>query len=97
MIKPTKIKAIEPYNIWIEFEDGVSGSVDLSHFAGKGFFKKWEDPGFFDDVKIVFPYRAIQWGGSGELELCTDTFYLQLTGKTYNKLMPSVDEVAPVA
>ena len=44
-----------------------------------------------------FHIEQIKWGGSDELELCTDTFYLQLTGKTYNELIPSVDEVAPVA
>ena len=97
MIKPAKVKALDGYKIWIEFEDGVSGDVDLNHFVGKGIFTKWETREFFDDVKIVFPYRAIQWGGTDELELCTDTFYMQLTGKTFAELTPTVDEVAPVA
>ncbi len=97
MINPTKVKSLDGYKIWIEFEDGVSGDVDLSHFAGKGIFRKWDDHGLFDDVKIVFPYRAIQWGGTDELELCTDTFYLQLTGKTYEELISAVDEAAPIA
>ena len=97
MIKPTQVKTLEKYKIWIEFEDGVQGEVDLSHLAGKGFFKKWENREFFGDVKIVFPYRAIQWGGTDELELCTDTFYLQLTGKTYSELVSTIDEATPVA
>ena len=97
MINPTKVKALEGYKIWIEFEDGVSGEIDLGHFSGKGVFKKWESHHSFEDVQIVFPYRAIQWGGTDELELCTDTFYLQLTGKTYAELVSTIDEAAPVA
>lgn len=97
MIKPTKVKALERYKIWIEFEDGISGEVDLGHFEGKGVFKRWDSREFFEDIKVVFPYRAIQWGGTDEVELCTDTFYMQLTGKTWDELTSITPEVTPVA
>jgi hypothetical protein len=97
MIKPTKVKSLDGYKVWIEFEDGESGEVDLSHLAGKGLFKAWDDRHFFDTVRIDSPYRAIVWGDTDELELCTDTFYLELTGKTIDELMPVVDEVKSVA
>ncbi len=97
MIKPTKVNALDQYKIWIEFEDGVSGEVDLGHFEGKGVFKRWDSREFFEDVKVVFPYRAIQWGGTDEVELCTDTFYMRLTGKTYAELTSLASEATPVA
>ena len=97
MIRPTHVKALDHYKIWIEFEDDIRGEIDLSHFEGKGVFKRWENSEFFNDVKVVFPYRAIQWGDTDEVELCTDTFYMQLTGKTWDELTSFVPEVAPVA
>ena len=51
MIKPTKVKALDGYSIWIEFDDGQSGEVDLTEFAGMGVFKAWEDRAFFQDVQ----------------------------------------------
>lgn len=43
MIKPTKVKPLDSYKIWIEFEDGVKGEADLSRLSGKGVFKAWDD------------------------------------------------------
>ena len=97
MIKPTKVEALDGYKIWIEFEDGVQGEADLSRLAGKGVFEAWDDRELFDTVRIDFPYRAIVWGDSDELELCTDTFYLELTGKSWDDLVAMVDEVQPIA
>ena len=97
MIKPTKVEALDGYKIWIEFEDGVQGEADLSRLAGKGMFKGWDDRELFDTVRIDFRYRAIVWGDSDDLELCTDTFYMELTGKSWDDLVAMVDEVQPIA
>ncbi len=97
MIKPTKVKALDGYKIWIEFEDGVSGEADLSRHAGKGIFKAWDDRALFETVKIDFPYRAIVWGDSDVLELCTDTFYMEITGKSWEELRAMFDKVESVA
>ena len=97
MIKPKKVKALDDYKIWIEFEDGVSGEVDLSRHAGNSVFNAWDDCAFFDRVKIDAPYRALMWGDTDEVGLCTDTFYMELTGKMIDELMPVVDEAQPVA
>ncbi len=97
MIKPTKVKALDGYKIWIEFEDGIQGEADLSRHAGKGFFKAWDDRNVFESVRIDAPYRTLIWDDSDDLGLCTDTFYMELTGKTVDELMPVVDEVQSVA
>ena len=53
MIRPTAVQARDNYRIWIEFEDGEQGEIDLSHLVGQGVFKAWLDPEFFQDVRIV--------------------------------------------
>ena len=87
MIKPTKVKALDGYSIWIEFDDGQSGEVDLTEFAGMGVFKAWEDRAFFQDVRIT-SYESITWGE--ELDLCAVDLYLRLTGKTIEEVRQQV-------
>ena len=83
MTVPTDVETREGYRIWIKFKDGVEGEIDLSHLVGKGVFKAWEDREFFEDVRIT-PYEAVTWGE--DLDLCPDTFYLELTGKTVEEV-----------
>ena len=52
MVRPVEIKPLPGYRIWIEYDDGESGEIDLSHLAGKGVFKAWDEPGHFDKVRI---------------------------------------------
>ena len=85
MIQPTKVEALDGYKIWIEFEDGEMGEIDLSELAVKGVFKKWENREFFEEVKIG-AHRAIIWGDGDEIDMCADWAYMEVTGK-------SVDEV----
>ena len=82
MVKPTKVEPLDGYKIWIEFEDGVKGEADLSRHSGKGLFKAWDDREIFNSVRIDAPYRALIWADSDDLGLCTDTFYMELTGMT---------------
>lgn len=79
MIKPIEVKALEGYRIWIKFNDGVEGKINLSHLVGSGVFKAWEDRAFFEKVRIT-SYEAVTWGE--DLDLSPDTFYLELTGNT---------------
>ena len=97
MIRPTNVTPIGGYRICIEFEDGVKGDVDLSRLCGLGIFRAWDDEVFFNSARIDSPYRVVIWGDSGEVELCTDTFYMELTGKTVDEIMPEATEVSAVA
>ena len=79
MIRPIAVEARDDYRIWLKFEDGEAGEVDLSHLVGKGVFKAWQDPEFFRDVRII-DGDTILWGD--EIDLCPDALYMRLTGKT---------------
>ncbi|MDH4329730.1 MAG: DUF2442 domain-containing protein [Nitrospira sp.] len=82
-----KVKALSGYRLELEFDDGVSGTVDVSEAVGKGVFALWRDPLAFERVRI---------GSSGELDwddqvdLCPDALYLKVTGKKPEDMFPSL-------
>ena len=76
MVRPTEVRAVERYRIWLRYEDGTEGEVDLSDLAGLGVFVVWEDPGVFSEVKLG-SHGAVEWPGG--LDLCPDALYLRLT------------------
>ena len=83
LVRPTKVRALPNYRLYLEFSDGEKGEVDLSDLADKGVFQVWNDHSFFEQVQIA-DHRAIQW--NDEIELCPDALYMQLTGKTPQEL-----------
>jgi len=87
-----EVKALNDYHIWIRFEDGVAGEVDLRHLAGRGIFRAWSDPKVFASV-AVDSSGAVVWDDG--IDLCPDALYLRLTGKTVEELFPKV-KPAPV-
>ena len=87
---PIAVEAREGYAIWIKFDDGQEGEIDLSHLAGDGVFKVWEDRELFEDVWIT-AYKSVIWGTDGdEVEMCADALYLQLTGKPLHEISKSL-------
>ena len=75
------------FRLFLKFNDGVSGTVDLSSFAGRGVFTSWLNEGFFEKVRIT-DVGALEW--PGELDLCPDSLYLQITGKKPEDLFPAL-------
>ena len=90
MVKPVDVRALEGYKIWIKFEDGAAGEIDLSRHAGRGVFKAWEDRALFEAVRLS-PYQVIVWGD--DLELCANALYMELTGKSVDEVLPIADPV----
>jgi hypothetical protein len=87
MRKILKVKALQGYRLELEFDDGVSGTVDLSDLVGKGVFGLWSDRSTFERVRIG-PSGELVW--SDDLDLCPDTLYLKLTGQKPEDLFPSL-------
>jgi len=91
MYKILKVKPLSDYKIWVQFSDGVEGTLELSGLAGKGVFSVWNDYGKFEKVSI---------GSSGELvwddtvDLCSDALYMKLTGKKVGELFPKIRKEA---
>lgn len=89
MFKIVEARPLGDFRLWLRFADGVTGEVDLSHLAGKGVFKIWDEPGGFDRVAIG-SRGELQW--SEHVDLCPDALYLRVTGKTPAELFPAISE-----
>jgi hypothetical protein len=81
-----EVKAEPNFRVFLRFETGESGSVDLSEFAGRGVFAAWLEPGFFD--RVAMRDGTIVW--PDDLDLCPDSLYLRLTGKQPEELFPAL-------
>lgn len=65
------IVACEPrpnYHVWIRFDDGLQGVVDLNHLVGKGVFKAWESIDFFNQVRVDPELGTLAWGNNIDLD-----------------------------
>ncbi len=81
------VKALEGYRLWLRYEDGTEGIVDLSPLVGKGVFTLWEDERSFRKVRIGDGGEVV-W--NEDVDLCADALYLQLTGKKPVDLFPNL-------
>jgi hypothetical protein len=81
------VKALPKYRLWLHYSDGAEGEVDFSHLAGKGVFKLWDDYQNFERV-YVSDAGAIAW--SDAVEICPDSTYMRLTGKSVDELFPEL-------
>ncbi len=81
------VQALPDHKLKLRYDDGVEGVVNLSAEVGKGVFKAWEDPQHFEAVKIQHDGRSLEW--PGEIDLCADALYLEITGMTVEQLFPN--------
>ena len=86
-----EIKPLEGYRLWLRYDDGVEGVVDLSPLVGQGVFALWEEPGRFQQARIG-DGGEIVW--SEDVDLCADALYLQLTGKQPEDIFPQLKAMA---
>ena len=90
MKRVTKIKALPNYAIWVQYDDGVEGTVDLSHLVGRGVFAAWTDAHAFAQARIG-DSGELRWGDA--LDLCPDALYLRLTGQSPEQLFPALQQL----
>ena len=81
------VRALPDYKLWLHYEDGVVGEVDLSHLLGKGVFKRWNDYRKFEQV-VIGPHGELSW--CNDIDLCADALYLELTGKRPEEVFASL-------
>ena len=92
--RPTAVEPRAGLRIWIQFDDGKSGEIDLSHLRGMGMFKAWEDRAFFESVRIEHGFGFVSWGDDF-IDLCPDDLYMRLTGKTLEELGSQPSPLGP--
>jgi len=90
MKKVSKVNVLSGYRLELEFDDGVSGIVNLSEDVGKGVFALWCDRLAFEQVRIGSSGELV-WGD--RIDLCPDALYLKVTGKKPEDLFPVLREL----
>lgn len=89
-MRVVQVEPREEFNIWVRFDEGTSGMIDLQDLAGRGVFDVWKDRRVFESVHIN-DAGAVEW--PGEVDLCPDSLYLRLTGKHPEDLFPALRTV----
>ena len=97
--RPVFVVALNGLKIWVEFEDGVEGMVDLSHRKGRGVFKAWDDRGFFEGVHINEESGTVSWRcpkgvGMDDMELDYDpcALYANTLGLSFDSMRNMDDD-----
>lgn len=94
MPRATAVRSLGNYVLWIQYEDGVAGKIDLSDRVGRGVFAAWIDSREFDKVHIG-PSGEIAW--TEQIDLCPDALYLRITGKKPEDIFPALAEMLQYA
>lgn len=77
------VEAQKNYLLSLQFDDGTKGVADVSHLAGQGVFKSWDEGNLFFKVKIDPETNALVWNEM--LDLDPDNLYLQIRGLTFEQ------------
>ena len=80
------------HRLKLRFDDGIEGVVNLAAEVGHGIFAAWKDPKHFASVSIVHRGRSLEW--PGEIDLCADALYLEITGRKAEDLFPTLQPEA---
>ena len=75
-------KALPGCKLSVEFDDGVTGVIDLSGWKEKKVFSFWNDTEKFSSFKITAD-KKIEW--NEEIDMDPDAFYLKLVNKTFEE------------
>ena len=87
MPRPVELGPRPNYRLWLRYDDGTQGEVDLSDLAGRGVFTAWRDTAFFESARLG-AHGEIEWGD--DIDLCPDALYMRLTGKTPEQVFPTL-------
>ena len=88
MLSPhvVELEVLERYKLWLRFDDGASGIVDLSDSAALGgVFAAWTDQDFWRSAHIVADSGAVAWGDGTEVDVCPQSLYLDVTGQSFDE------------
>jgi hypothetical protein len=66
-----EVKTLEDYKIYIRFENGVSGKIDISKIVSfKGIFAKLKDKKYFATVSVNRDVGTICWKNGADIAPC---------------------------
>jgi len=86
-MKLVEVRPKEKFRLFVRYDDGASGDVDLSGCVGRGVFAAWIEPGVFERVRLAEAGHP-EWPGG--IDLCPDALYIELTGKQPDEVFLSL-------
>ena len=87
-VKVVGVGTLDGYRVWVRFDDGASGEIDLAHLAEMPMYQPWQDPAVFATVRVG-PYgRSVVWYTPPvDVDLVAHWLYTEITGVTMPELM----------
>lgn len=85
-----RVVQVEPhaaFKIWVRFDEGTSRTIDLQELSGRGVLDVWEDRRFLESMHIN-DAGAVEW--PCDVNLCPDSLYFRVTGKSPEDLFPDL-------
>ena len=89
-MKAVELKALPHYKLFLSFDDGVCGTIDLSSMVEKGIFQGLKDEASFN--KVYLTGYSIAW--SGELEIDLLSVYAELAKRKPEEFMSANSQYA---
>jgi len=65
--KVTEVKYVEQYKLWVQFNDGKSGVIDLAEELWGPMFEPLRDIGTFQQVRIHPELETLTWPNGADL------------------------------
>ncbi len=84
---------MEKYKLFVQFDDGTEGLLELDDCAGKGVFLSWDENDNFFNVFISPESGAITW--PGEIDIDTYNAYCTIKGITPEEYFTKRKAYAP--
>ena len=84
------VKPLDGFRIWIRFNDGAEGELDLTEYAEKPWFQPWQERRVFENVWIPLHGGDIRWGDDPEesdMGFCLTWLYTELTGRPWDEVL----------
>jgi hypothetical protein len=76
----TAVHATENYRLWVRFEDGVEGEIDVAQLVSFfGVFTLLQDRAYFVQVRVNAETGTIEWPNEADLD--PDVLYAAITGQ----------------
>lgn len=89
-MKLLEVRPKKNFQLFVRYDNGASGIVDLSAFVGRGVFASWNRSDAFQKVRLAGAGHP-EWPGG--IDLCPDALYMQLTGKHPEEVFPTLNQL----
>ena len=73
------------YSLWLHFDDGVKGIVNLHDLVGVGIFSAWKDIEVFKKININPIKETVSWEGG--INLDSDVLHEYLVSKAQEAML----------